>query len=314
MPMMKAVRYHHTGGPDVLVYEDAPRPVAGAGQVLVRVHAAGINPADWKARRGNRFTPELPAIPGWDISGVVAALGPNVTAFQAGDEVFGMICFPKPGNAYAEYTVAPITDIALKPRTLSHTEAASLPLVALTSWQALFDTAHVQAGQRVLILGASGGTGHLAVQLAKWQGAYVIGTASARNADFVRKLGVDQFIDYTTTRLEDVLDNVDVAYDTVGQQTAQQAVKTLKPGGILVMIAGGPPSAEVQTLAADRGARVQGMLVHPDSAALKQIAALADAGVVKPMLDTVLPLAEARRAHELGETNRTRGKIVLAAV
>ncbi len=313
---MKAIRFHQHGGPEVLVYEDVPCPEAGPGQALVRVHAASVNPADWKGRlgRGRAAANVLPVIPGWDISGVIETLGPAVRGFREGDAVYGMIWFPKPGNAYAEYAVAPVTDIAHKPQTLSHVQAAALPLAVLTAWQGLFDTAHLAAGHTVLITGASGGVGHLAVQLAKWKGAHVIGTASGRNADFVRSLGVDEFVDYTTTKVEEAVHGVDVVFDAVSHETIRQALEALRPGGILVSIAGGPPSPELVALAEQLKVRLQAILVKPDSAELAEVAKLVDSGFLKPVIDTVLPLAAARKAHELSETNRTRGKIVLAVV
>ncbi len=305
---MKAVQIHTYGGPGVLVYEDVARPEVAAGEVLLRVHAAGVNPADWKTRSGPaRPGAMLPMILGWDVSGVVEALGPVVTEFREGDAVYGMIRFPQAGATYAEYVAAPVAHLAHKPATIDHIHAAAVPLAGLTAWQALFEKAHLTAEQTVLILGAAGGVGHLAVQLAKSQGAYVLGTASTRNIEFLHRIDVDQAIDYTATPLETVVHNVDVVFDTVGGETREGSLRVIKQGGTLISIAFGRPSAE-QAVA---GVNVQGMLVRPNAAQLDQIARLIDAGQVHITVDTVLPLASARKAHELSETHRTRGKIVL---
>jgi len=305
---MKAVRIHTYGGPEVLVYEDVARPRAAAGEVLLRVYAAGVNPADWKTRSGPaRPGAMLPMILGWDVSGTVEALAPDVTEFHEGDAVYGMIRFPQSGATYAEYVAAPVAHLAHKPATIDHIHAAAVPLAGLTAWQALFEKAHLTAGQTVLILGAAGGVGHLAVQLAKSQGAYVLGTASTHNIEFLHRIGVDQAIDYTTTALESAVHNVDVVFDTVGGETREHSVRVIKPGGTLVSILLGRSSLE-QAVA---GVNVQGMLVQPNAVQLAQIAQLIDAGKVHITVDTVLPLANARKAHELSETHRTRGKIVL---
>jgi len=305
---MKAVRIHTYGGPEVLVYEDVSRPEAAAGEVLLRVHAAGVNPADWKTRSGPaRPGAMLPMILGWDVSGAIEALAPDVTEFHEGDAVYGMIRFPQAGATYAEYVAAPVAHLAHKPATIDHIHAAAVPLAGLTAWQALFEKAHLTAGQTVLILGAAGGVGHLAVQLAKSQRAYVFGTASTRNIEFLHRIGVDQAIDYTTTVLETAVHNVDIVFDTVGGEARERSLRVIKQGGTLVSIVFGRRSAE-QTAA---GVNVQGMLVQPNAAHLGQIALLIDAGKVHITVDTVLPLADARKAHELSETHRTRGKIVL---
>jgi NADPH:quinone reductase-like Zn-dependent oxidoreductase len=305
---MKAVRIHTYGGPEVLVYEDVARPRVATGEVLLRVHAAGVNPADWKTRNGPaRPGAILPMILGWDVSGIVEALAPDVTEFHEGDAIYGMIRFPQAGATYAEYVAAPVAHLAYKPATIDHIHAAAVPLAGLTAWQALFEKAHLIAGQTVLILGAAGGVGHLAVQLAKSQGAYVIGTTSTRNIEFLHRIGVDQAIDYTTTQLETIAHNVDVVFDTVGGEPRERSLRVIKPGGTQVSIVLGRRSTE-QT-ATD--VNVKGMLVQPNAAQLAQIARLIDAGKVQITVDTVLPLADASKAHELSETHRTRGKIVL---
>ncbi|HEY6411996.1 MAG TPA: NADP-dependent oxidoreductase [Ktedonobacteraceae bacterium] len=305
---MKAMRIHTYGGPEVLVYEDVARPQPAVGEVLLRVHAAGVNPADWKTRRGPaRPGAVLPMILGWDVSGAVEALGPGVTEFQKGDAVYGMIRFPQAGATYAEYVAAPVSQIAHKPANVDPIHAAAIPLAGLTAWQALIEKAHISAGQKVLILGAAGGVGHLAVQLARSQGAYVLGTASTRNIEFLHHIGIDLAIDYTTTPLETAVHNVDVVFDTVGGETRERSLRVIKQGGMLVSIVLGRPTPEQ----AASGVNVQGMMVQPNAAQLAQLAQLVDAGKIHITVDTVLPLADARKAHELSESHRTRGKIVL---
>lgn len=308
---MRAIRIHRYGGPDVLTHEEVPRPEAGIGEVLVRVQAAGVNPIDWQTRMGEgvagMLDHRLPLILGWDVSGVVDAVGPGVDAFATGDDIFGLVRFPQEGAAYAEYVAAPITDLATMPASLGHERAAAMPLVALTAWQSLIEAAELSAGQRVLIHRAAGGVGHLAVQLAKWRGAWVIGTASARNAEFLRELGVDEIVDYATTPFEDVARDVDVVLDTVGDETRDRSWGVLKRGGVLVSIRG-EPSPEA---AAAHGVRGRGVVVRPDAGQLTEIARLIDAGHLTPALDIVLPLAEARAAHERSEGGHARGKIVL---
>ena len=214
---MRAIRIHNYGGPEVLQYEGAPRPKPQADEVLIRVHAAGVNPVDWKVREGHMkdFWPhKFPLILGWDLSGVVEKLGRGVSRFKIGDEVYSL---PDPtrNGAYADYIVVRESELALKPNSLHHIRAAAVPLAALTAWQSLFDTAQLQPGQRVLIHAGSGGVGHFAVQLAKWKGAYVFATASTKNQDLLRKLGVDEPIDYTQQRFEDVARNIDIVLDTL---------------------------------------------------------------------------------------------------
>jgi NADPH:quinone reductase-like Zn-dependent oxidoreductase len=309
MENMKAVRIHNYGGAEVLKFEDAPRPTPGPGEVLIRIYAAAVNPVDWKVRKGylkDRIQYPLPLIPGWDFSGVVEAAGPGVTRLKKGDEVYARPDIARNG-AYAEYIVAKESEVALKPKTLDHVHAAAIPLAALTAWQALFDTAGLQAGQKVLIHGASGGVGSFAVQLAKWKGAHVIGTASSRNQSFLRELGVDETIDYEKTRFEDVVHHVDVVFDTIGGDTQKRSWKVLKKGGMLVSIVA-PPSEEE---AAKHGVRKGYVFVQPNASELSEIARLVDSGRLKPVVETVLPLSEARRAQEMNETGHTRGKIVL---
>ena len=232
---MSAVRMHSYGGPEVLRYEEVSRPRAGVGEIMIKVHAAGVNPVDWKIREGylrQMANHTLPLIPGWDFSGVVDSAGPGAERFQEGDEVFGRGDLLDNG-AYAEYIVMREEDVEYKPKSVDHIHAAAIPLASLTAWQSLFEAANIRAGQSVLIHAAAGGVGHFAVQLAKWAGARVIGTASGRNHDFLMELGVDEAIDYQTTRFEDIVGNVDVVLDAVGGDTQKRSWKVLAKGGIL---------------------------------------------------------------------------------
>jgi NADPH:quinone reductase-like Zn-dependent oxidoreductase len=309
---MHAVRIHRYGGPEVLRYEEAPRPEAGAGEVLVRVHGAGVNPVDWKTRAGRGMAKKydqdpFPLILGWDVSGVVEAVGDGVGGLAPGDAVYGLVRFPRPGRCYAEYVAAPADELMPKPPSLDHVEAAGLPLVALTAWQGLFETGRLADGETVLIHAAAGGVGHVAVQLARWKGARVVGTASGRNEGFLRDLGVDQVVDYTTTGVEDVVGEVDVVLDPVGGEAEEQSFTVLRPGGRLVSLVADPP-VEV---ARDRGVEAQRILVRPEASQLAQVSSLVEDKVLRPVIDTRLPLAEARAAHEQSERGHTRGTIVL---
>ncbi len=309
---MKAIRIHEYGAPNVLLYEDAPRPEPGKGEVLVRVHAAALNPIDWKIRAGYlkewlRYT--LPMIPGWDFSGVIESVGPDAGGWQPGDEVYGRPDISRDG-AYAEFIAVRATEIAKKPKSIDHVHAAAIPLTGLTAWQALFDTAGLSAGQSVLIHAAAGGVGAFAVQFAKWKGAHVAGTASGRNQDFLRELGVDLPIDYETTRFEDVVHDVDVVLDTLAGETRSRSWKVLGKRGILVTLLGQGPIEE----AASHGVRGVGILVTPNAGQLTEIAGLVDAGKVRVIIEAVFPLQEVAKAQQLGETNRTRGKIVLRVI
>ena len=307
---MMAVRLHAYGGPETLIYEQVARPVAEPGQVLVRVGAVGVNPVDWKTRAGRGVAgnlPQPPVITGWDIAGRVVALGEGVREFSVGDAVFGMVGFPGLGAAYAEYVAAPAGHLAHAPASADELTAAALPLVALTVWQALFDAADLRGGQRALIHAAAGGVGHLAVQLARWKGAHVIGVASARNHGFLRELGAAETIDYTAAPFERQVADVDVVLDAAGGDTTPRSYAVLRPGGIVVSIAGGGD----QAAAAARGVRSASILVKPSAAHLAEIARLVDAGLLRPTIDRVLPLSAAAEAHAYGELGRTRGKIVL---
>jgi NADPH:quinone reductase-like Zn-dependent oxidoreductase len=306
---VKAVRIHSYGGPEVLRYEEVDSPRLEPGDVLVRVHASGVNPVDWKVREGwlrGRIPHKLPLILGWDFSGEIVELGPGAGRFRVGEEVFARPDIARDGS-YAEFIAVRESELAHKPKSLDHLKSAVIPLAALTAWQSLFDTAGLQAGQRVLIHAAAGGVGHFAVQLAKIQGAYVIGTASQRNHAFLRELGVDEVIDYTAVRFEDVVKDVDVVFDTVGGETRDRSWKVLRPGGILVSILTPPPKPPE----AFPQARAGYVFVEPNAEELTQIARLVDEGKLVPHISEVFPLAEARKAQELSQKGHVRGKIAL---
>ncbi|MFJ6799084.1 NADP-dependent oxidoreductase [Streptomyces sp. NPDC091268] len=307
---MRAIGQDSFGGPDVLRIVEVPRPVPGPAEVLVRVRAAGVNPTDWWHRATGGLAGDAPIRLGWDLSGVVEATGPGVTLFQPGDEVFGMPRQPAPAGTYAEYVASPARHLTAKPAGLSHVEAAALPLAALTAWQALVDTAEVRPGQRVLIHAAAGGVGHLAVQIAKERGAHVVGTARAANHDFVRGLGADEVIDYTRTDFTTAARAMDVVIDTIGGDYGPRSLRTLRPGGIVVSLAS-PAEAHLATEARARGVRSTFMITEADQEGMKQIASLAATGRLRVRVDTVLPLELAAKAHEIGESGHTAGKIVL---
>ncbi len=310
--IMKSIRIHAYGGTEVMVYEDAPRPTPARGDVLVRVHAAGVNPVDWKVREGRlqgRVNHRLPLILGWDVAGVVEELGVGVTHIKVGDAVYARPDIARDG-AYAEYIAVRAAELALKPRSLDFIHAAAVPLAALTAWQSLFDAAGLRAGQSVLIHAAAGGVGHFAVQLARWRGASVVATASKSNAEFLRGLGADEVIDYHDTPFEDAVTDMDVVLDTQGGAIYERSWKVLKKGGIIVSLIN-QPSAE---LAEQYGARAAYVFVQPDAEQLTQIAGLIDGGIVKPVVETVFPLAEARQAHALIQAGHTRGKIILRVI
>ena len=308
MATMKAVRLHGYGGPEMLRYEDCPRPEPVAGEVLVRVHAAGVNPVDWKIRAGYArgfLDYSLPIVIGWDLSGVVESVGAGVSEWKPADEVYSRPDILRAG-AYAEYIVVRASEIALKPKSLDHAHAAAIPLAALTAWQAL-EAGGLSANQKVLIHAAAGGVGIFAVQFAKLKGARVAGTASGRNQEFLKELGVDQPINYETTRFEDVVNDADMVLDAMAGEIRTRSWKTLKKGGILISILG-PASEEV---ARAHRVRQAGVMVQANGAQLAEIARLVDAGKLKVYLDAVLPLNEVAKAHEMNATGHTRGKIVL---
>ncbi|MFD7014524.1 NADP-dependent oxidoreductase [Streptomyces sp. NPDC059928] len=308
---MRAISHLRSGGPEVLAEIETERPEPGPTEVLVRVHAAGVNPADWKIRTsGELAVMGTPPILGWDVSGTVEAVGLGVTLYRPGDEVFGMPLFPRQAGAYAEYVTAPARHFASKPAGIDHIQAAALPLASLTAYQALTETAQLAFGQRVLIHAAAGGVGHLAVQIAKARGAYVIGTARAAKHDFLRGLGADELIDYTAVDFTEAVRAVDVVLDAIGGEYGSRSLKVLRPGGTLVSIAS-PDEDGLLAEAAALGVRAGFTLVEPDYAGMRAIATLVEEGRLRAEIDTVFELADAAKAHEYGERGRTQGKLVL---
>jgi NADPH:quinone reductase-like Zn-dependent oxidoreductase len=332
--MMKAARLHEFGGPDVLRYEDAPRPVAVTGEVLVRVHAASLNPPDLYLRDGySALPPEwrpdavFPLILGTDVSGVVAALGDGATGFAVGDEVYAMVRFPKDfmtgSGAYAEYVSVPASELALKPSGIDHAQAAAAPMSLLTAWQFLIELGHdapnpfqsyahrpVQlAGKTVVVNGAGGGVGHFAVQLAKWQGARVVAIASGKHEALMRELGVDQFIDYTKAAAEDVVRDADLVIDAVGGTTIDRFLRTIKRGGALFLV--NPLGFDGHDEAEALGITVSVTQVRSNGAQLGEAGRLLANGTVKVVVDSCFPLAEAGRGHQRASQGNIQGKIVL---
>ncbi|MBV6738757.1 MULTISPECIES: NADP-dependent oxidoreductase [Priestia] len=331
---MKAIRQHEFGGPEVLRYEEAPLPELKPGEVLVRVHAVGINPPDWYLREGYKDLPpewqpavSFPLILGSDMSGVVEAVATDVQGFSIGDEVFGMVRFPSMGEsaAYAEYVTAPASDLALKPAGIDHVHAAGAPMAGLTGWQFLIELGHNEAnpfqpkshrplplnGKTVLVNGAAGGVGHLAVQLAKWKGAHVIAVASGKHESFLRELGADEFIDYTKSTPEDIAHDVDLVLDTLGGPTTGRFLRTLKRGGALFPVFIGFSDAEEAT---KLGVTVSMTQVRSNGPQLVELGRLLDAGTVRVAIDSTFPLADARKAHERAARGHIQGKIVLTVV
>lgn len=314
MSTMQAVRIHDYGDADVLQYETAPMPVVGDDDVLIRVHAASVNPLDALLRSGLSrawFHHTLPLILGWDVSGTVEAVGANVSGVQVGDSVYARPDTNRDG-AYAEYVAVSAAAVAPKPKSLDHVQAAAVPQAALVAWQTLFDVGGLSAGQTVLVHAAAGGVGTFAVQLAKLHGARVIATASANNQEFLRALGADEVIDYTTTRFEDVARDVDIVLDAVGPAdgTQERSWGVLKPGGILISIVTPPDAAQAEA----HGVRQQFFGLQATGEDLAKITPLLEDGRLRPIVSTALPLREARRAHELISGRHTRGKIVLQVV
>jgi NADPH:quinone reductase-like Zn-dependent oxidoreductase len=331
---MKAVRQHAFGGPEVLQYEEAPMPELNPGEVLVRVHAVGVNPPDWYLRDGYKMLPpewqppvSFPLILGTDISGVIAAVADDVTGFAVGDEVFAMVRFPTGlaggSRAYAEYVSVPAEEVARKPAGVDHVQAAAAPMSLLTAWQFMIELGHdVQnplqpnrhepvplEGKTVLVNGAAGGVGHFAVQLAKWRGARVIAVASGEHTAMLRDLGADQIIDYTQTAAEDAVRDIDLVIDAVGGPTSGRFLRTLKRGGALfpVFPLGFSGSDEAEKL----GVTVSSTQVRSSGAQLAELARMLDAGTIRAVIDSTYPLAEARKAHERAAVGHIRGKIVL---
>ncbi|MEU6104615.1 NADP-dependent oxidoreductase [Streptomyces flaveolus] len=307
---MRAISQDTLGGPEVLREVRLERPEPRPNEVLVRVRAAGVNPTDWKHRANGGFLGEPPFVLGWDVSGVVEAVGIGVAAFRPGDEVFGMLSYPFGHGSHAEYVTAPARTFTHKPAGIDHVQAGALPLVSLTAWQALVERADLREGQRVLIHAAAGGVGHVAVQIAKARGAHVIGTASAGKHEFLRSLGVDETVDYRETDVTEAVKDVDVVLDTIGGETSLRSLRVLRPGGIVVSIL--PVGSDEFFEEAERlGVRAVRMLVDADRADMREIAGLVESGRLRATIEKTFPLADAALAHELGETGRTTGKLVL---
>jgi NADPH:quinone reductase-like Zn-dependent oxidoreductase len=306
---MQAIGQDVLGGPEVLRLLEVDRPAPGISEVLVEVRATAVNPTDlWHRDTGGLFG--VPVRLGWDVSGVVAEVGLGVSWLRPGDEVFGMPRLPVEAGTYAQYVTSPARHLARKPAALTHEEAAGLGLAGLTAWQALVDTADVQPGQRVLVHAAAGGVGHLAVQVAKARGAYVIGTASAAKHAFVRGLGADEVVDYTTVDFAEAVRDVDVVLDAVGGEYGPRSLRTLRPGGILVAIAS-PEEAYLEQEAQRQGRRARFMVVQPDHHGLRALVELVEQGRLRVVVDTTVPLKDAAKAHELVAAGRTAGKVVL---
>ncbi|WP_328895366.1 NADP-dependent oxidoreductase [Streptomyces sp. NBC_00236] len=328
---MRAIRLHEHGGPEVLRYDELPIPEVGPGEVLVRVHAVGVNPPDWYLRDGMSNLPpetrpkfDLPVVSGTDLSGVVEAVAADVDSFSVGDEVFGLLRFPSfDGNTYAEYVAAPASDLALKPAGIDHVQAAGAPMAGLTAWQFLIELGHdhpspfqaakhrpvpLDADTKVLINGAAGGVGHFALQLAKWKGAHVTAVASGAHETFLRELGADRFIDYTKNRPEDLVRDVDVVLDAVGGPASTRFLRTLKRGGSQFPVFFGEFDEEET---ARLGVTVTGTQVRSNGAQLAELGRLLDTGAVRVAIDSTFPLADARAAHERAAQGHIQGKIVL---
>ena len=309
---MKAIRLHRRGGPEELILEDAPVPEVGAGDVLVRVFATGITPTElrWdETYERSDGTPRIPTIPGHEVSGVVERVAPDIDDLRPGDEVYGLADFPRDGAA-AELVAIRAANLAPKPKSIGHTETASLPLAALTAWQALFEHGGLVAGQSALIHAGAGGVGSLAVQLAHSRGVRVFATASGRDLAFVRSLGADIVIDHRAERFEEKVTDVDMVFDTVGGDTLERSWNVLRRGGVVVSVfAPIPPGVAEQ-----HGARGVYFIVVGNRAQLEQIAALVDEGKVRPIIARVFPLAGAREAFEFGAASHSPGKIVLEVI
>ncbi len=329
---MKAVRQHGFGGPEVLMYEDAPVPELNKGEVRVRVHAIGLNPPDWYLRDGYKMLPPewqpkvpFPIILGTDISGVIESVADDVEGFSVGDEVYSMVRFPSygPSQAYAEYVNVPVSELALKPARIDHIHTAGAPMSLLTAWQFMIEVGHDEQnplqpnrhipvsleGKTVLINGAGGGVGHFAVQIARWKGAKVIAVASGKQEKLVRELGADEFIDYTKTNADETVKDIDLVIDAVGGSGTGRFLKTLKHGGALFPIF--PLGFSGHDEDEKKGVTVSATQVRSNGRQLSELAALLDQGIIRVVIDSTFPLAEARQSHERAAQGHLQGKIVL---
>jgi NADPH:quinone reductase-like Zn-dependent oxidoreductase len=303
--VMKAIQIHSYGGPEVLNVEEVARPKVSSHDVLIKVYASGVNPIDWKAREG--FTKHsLPFIPGWDVSGVVEETGPDVKNFKKGDEVYSRPDTTGNGS-YAEYVISKDTELGHKPATVDHITASAIPLAGLTAWQGLFIHGKLRKGQRILILGASGGVGSFAIQFAKSTGAYIIGTTSEQNLSYIRELGADEAVDYRKRGYENLIMHVDMVFDTIGGEAQRNTLRLLRPGGILVTTL----KVEDKEAFEKKGVYITGMMAQSNPEDLEAIAKLVDEGKVKPFIQKVFPLEKAADASRLSQEGHVRGKIVL---
>ncbi|MEV0803582.1 NADP-dependent oxidoreductase [Kribbella sp. NPDC050281] len=305
---MRSVRQWKFGGPEVLELTEVEKPVPGPTEVLVEVHAAGVNPVDWVTRAEEVYLGKPPYTLGWDVSGVVVEAGVGASGVAVGDEVLGMPWFPREAAAYADYVTAPSRQFVRKPTGMSHVEAAGLPLAGLTAWQCLVEVADVQAGQRVLVDAAAGGVGHLAVQIAKARGAEVVGTASAGKHEFLRSIGVDQPLDYHDPAADP--GELDLVVGLAGTESDRRWLEFVRPGGLLVAVLGGVPE-ELGQDAYARGVRTAEMLVEPDRIGLLGLTDLVERGLLRVHVERTFPLEQAAEAHRIGETSRATGKLVL---
>lgn len=309
---MKAIQIHEFGGPEVLKFEEATRPTPAPDEVLIKVYASGVNPVDWKIRAGlaqKKFPVHLPLIPGWDVSGEIEEVGRNILNFKKGNEVYSR---PDPtrNGTYAEYVVVKANQVNNKPKSINHEKAAAVPLAGLTAWQGLFDFGRLEPGQKVLIHAASGGVGSFAVQFAKWKGAYVIGTASEENIDFLYELGADEVFDYKTEKFEDKVKDVDLVFDLIGGDTQKRSLKVIKKGGRLITTV----QPQNQEEAKSKNIHIEGFMTQSLPEELQQMADLIDSGKMKPIVSQIFPLKQAAEAHRKIETGHTRGKIVLKVI
>jgi NADPH:quinone reductase-like Zn-dependent oxidoreductase len=308
-PLMKAVVLREYGGPEALKLEDTTRPQPQSDEVLVRLMAAAVNPVDAYVRQGmlaKRGLDKRPMIIGYDIAGIVEKTGAKAMKFKPGDAVYAYLSIMR-GGGYAEFAIAKESEMAVKPKNIDFEKAAAVPLAATTAWQALVDDAKIENGQTVLIHGGSGGVGHFAIQIAKARGAKVIATASTANQDLLKQLGVDQPIDYTTTKFETVVKDVDVVLNCVRADVLPASYGIVKKGGAIVSITGDPDSTECTK----RGIRCSGTMAHPEAKVLEELTKLIESGKITPIVSQTFPLAEAAKAHQQIETGHTRGKIVL---
>ena len=310
---MKAIILKKAGGTDNLILDDIAIPLPKPNEVLVKVHAIGINPVDVKTRKGgalyNTLIKDPHVILGWDISGTVQALGAEVSEFKEGDEVFGMVNFPGHGKAYAAYVAAPSGHLSLKPENISHEEAAGSTLAALTAWQVLVYEANMKKGQHLLMHAAAGGVGHFAVQIAHYLGVKVTGTASTSNASFLKEIGVDLHSDYTQDRFEDKVQDVDVVFDPIGGETTLRSLEVIKLGGTLISIVGGVNEAVIKR-AEEKNIKAKNYLVHSSGRDMKQLAELLKQNIIKPHISHTFPLEKIAEAHKQQESGKTRGKII----